>query len=703
MNDMALSLFGNKKSKLPVIKQIQLSECGHACVAMISHYHGHNIDLYSLRKLDEPSINGVTMLDLIRMLDRLKLNTRAIRVDIQDLKHVQCPAILHWNMNHFVVLKAVGPNYAVIHDPAVGRRKVSLSELSSSFTGIVLEVEKSEDFSVIKSTNTLSIIDIFKRINGLKNSLFFILLLSMAIEIFILINPLFLQYITDNVASTNSLNNLYVIATGFIILTLCHTLTEYMRSHFVVYLTNRISEYIASGVMNHLLRLPFEYFEKRHKGDILSRFHSMNDIQNKITTDSINTLLDGVVILLALIIMSIYSWQLTCIVVFSLAGYLTIRTISYNHLKNQTEISVGEHANVNSKFLEIIQSIMPIKLYSKESTMYRDWKNFFIKAMNADIKIARANILYTTTNIFLFNIEYILVIAIGAILVTNNQFSVGMLIAFLAYRQTLVNKASSFIHKVFEYKLVSVQIERVADILTQPTELEDNAAIIKQDIQGNINVQNLDYKFPGSPQFILRNINFHINQAEKVVITGPSGIGKTTLLKIMLGLIAPTNGKILIDGFALNILGSRKYRSVCASVMQDDSLISGSILDNITFMDSRIDIDRVYQVAKIAQIHEDILKMPMSYETLIGDMGSSLSGGQKQRVFIARALYKNPKILFLDEATSHLDIDTEIKINNALKQLQITQVVIAHREESIKMADRIIELSKISSPFNLVS
>jgi ATP-binding cassette subfamily B protein RaxB len=692
MIEIDLGFFEKIKGKLPIIKQIQMSECGHACIAMISNYHGHIIDLYSLRKLDEPSINGSTMLDLIRIFDQLKLNTRAIRVDLEELKHVHCPAILHWNMNHFVVLKSIGSNHAIIHDPAIGKRKISLSELSSSFTGIVLEVEKSENFSVIKSTNTLSIIDIFKHINGLKNSLFVLLLLSLTIEIFILLNPLFLQYITDNVANSN-LNNLYVIAIGFIILTFCHTFAEYMRSHFIVYLTNKVSEYFSSGVMGHLLKLPFDYFQRRHKGDILSRFHSLNEIQNKITTDTINTLLDGVVILLALIIMSIYSWQLTGMVVLSLAVYVTIRTISYSHLKNQTEISVGQHANATSKFLEIIQSIMPIKLYSKESTMYRDWKNYFIKAMNADIKIARANILYSTTNIFVFNLEFILVVAVGAILVSHNQFSVGMLVAFLAYRQIAVNKASSFIHKIFEYKLVSVQIDRVADIITQPVELEDNTTIIKPDIQGEINIQNLNYKYQGNQQFILSNINLHINQAEKVVITGPSGIGKTTLLKIMLGLIAPTNGKVLIDGIELNILGSKKYRSVCASVMQDDSLISGSILDNIAFLDNKIDIEHVYHVAKMAQIHDDILNMPMSYETLIGDMGSSLSGGQKQRILIARALYKNPKILFLDEATSHLDIDTEIKINNALKQLQITQIVIAHREESIKMADRIVELS----------
>ncbi len=609
-----------------------------------------------------------------------------------DLHQVQCPAIIHWNMNHFVVLKSVHSNHAIIHDPAFGKRKIPLSELSKSFTGLVLEVEKAAHFKPMMSSKPLKIMDLFKRIQGMKNSLLILLILSLTIESFILLNPIFLQYITDQVVSSNNLNNLYTIALAFVLLTLFHTTTEYMRSHYLVYLTNHMSEYFSSAVMNHLLRLPFEYFEKRHKGDILSRFYSINEIQNKMTTDSINTLLDGLVIVLAVMIMAVFNVQLTCLVVLSLTCGFTLRIFSYNHLKNQSEISIVEMANLNSKFLEIIQSMMPIKLYSKEATMYREWKNYFIKGMNANIKIARVNILYNTANLFIFNMEHILVITLGALLVIKKQHSIGMLMAFLAYRQTLVCKTTSFIQKVFEYKLISIQMDRVADILLHPAESEEKDSVLKVQVQGDIKIQNLSYKYPGVNQCVLNNVHFHIKKGEKIAITGTSGVGKSTLLKIMLGLITPTAGRILIDDLPLNLLGIQKYRSLCASVMQDDSLISGSIIDNITFMDNAIDIHRVHQAAQMAQIHEDILQMTMGYESRIGDMGSSLSGGQKQRILLARALYKKPKLLFLDEATSHLDAATEVKINQALKELEITQVVIAHREESIKMADRVFVL-----------
>lgn len=682
------------KKKLMLIRQDELSDCGYACVAMIANYHGHNLNLFSLKEIRATSSRGTTMLELLDLLEHLSLKGRAFKVDINQLSQLsqlRAPVILHWNGNHFVVLSKITRRYAIIYDPALGKRKISIDEFMKSFSAIALEIEPKEDFKAIEAKNELSLFDIFRLIKGLKGPLLVLVILSFSVELFVLINPLFLQYITDHVINAKAIDTLYILAIGFSFLALTHGLIEWFRAKLIIYLNNHLREKLSANVVHHLLRLPLDYFEKRHMGDILSKFYSIQEIQNKLTTDSITTLLDGFVIILSLIIMFFYSAALTLLIIFTLLVYLAIRNFSYQYQKQQTELSVREHAEVNTKLLEMIQGIMAIKIFAKEESIFRHWKNNFISALNADIRLARINNHYQIAILSLFNLEHILVISLAAFAIMQNHFSLGMLVAFLAYRQTLVNKATSFIHKIYEYKLVSVQMKRIADILLNPREAEDRYTV-EQKIKGKIEVRNLCYYYPGNQHPTLKQLNFSIKQGEKVVITGASGIGKTTLLKIMLGLIKASQGQILIDDCSLELLGNKNYRKVCAAVMQEDSLITGSILDNINFMGDEVNLAQIHQVCKMAAIHDDIIAMPMGYETLISDM-NTLSGGQRQRILIARALYKNPKILFLDEATSHLDIETEIKINKALKNLNITQIIIAHRQETIKMADRIIRLN----------
>lgn len=691
-----ISIFGvnmfSKKipsvKKLSFVKQDSIAECGHACITMLCNYHGHKIDLPALRAMEPPSLSGTSLLEVMRIFEKMNFHVRALKVEDSELKFISLPAILYWDMNHFVVLKSVSKKNAVIYDPAVGERKLSLKTFFSFFSGVVLEIEKNESFHVIKAEKKLFLSDFFKSIRGFKSSLFALLVLSIAIEVFVLLNPLLLQYVTDSVLNTHNPGNLHVVVAGFLMLTICYSSVEYVRSHFVVYLTNMLSEYFSMGVMRHLIRLPYTYFEQRYKGDILSKFHAVNEIQNKVTAESISAFLDGIVAIVTLLIMFVYSAYLSMIVVLSVGVFVLIRVLAYNGHRDQTALLIGERAQANSRFLEIIQSITTIKLFAKENTMLRLWQNHLINSINADVKIARVNVLYAVAAIFIFNIEHILVIWAGALLVLHSQFSIGMLMAFLAYRQLLVSKLSSFIQRYFDFKLISVQLGRVADILTESAENLSSDRHYEFEETKSLELKNVSFRYGKTENWVIKEFSFKIEPGEKVAITGSSGAGKTTLIKILLGLLSPTEGEIFFGEIPLSTVGLAKYRSLCASVMQDDALITGTIWDNITFMDSKANLNKVYEVAKLAQIHDDILNMPMQYGTLIGDLGNTLSGGQRQRILLARALYKNPKILFLDEATSHLDVETEIKINAALKQLNITQIIIAHREESIKMADR---------------
>src|SRR3990167_8057695 len=682
-------------AKLPLILQDEMTECGHACVAMVSNFFGHDLDLHALRKMNKPSQQGVSLLTLKTLCENLGFTTRALSVPLEEIKQIKTPAILHWDMNHFVVLKQIKRNTVIIHDPAVGVRHCSLDEVSKSFTGIVLELEKADDFKKIKNRSKLTLVDLVKTAKGIKPYISLLILLSLTIEVLNLLNPLFMQYVTDDVIRLSNISNLYSIAAVFILLILMQVFTEYIRGNMVIYLTNNLNEQFSSNVVKHILRLPLEFFEKRHKGDIQSKFQSIDQIQKKISTDFVNVLLDGFMILINLAVMLIYSSLLTLLVMISLLGSLVIRYSSYQSLKKQSESSIVQHAKAASVFLETLQGIVPIKSFSKERVRFNTWRNCYVNSLNADIKVSRLNVVYTTVNQLLFHVEPIVVVCVGVSLILSNQFSVGMLIAFLSYRLLLVNKASSLMQNLVDYKLISIQLRRLSDLIFQEPELIDTGSGNSKEISGSLVLKNINFRYNLNDNDLLSDINLTINAGEKVVIIGPSGCGKSTLLKIMMGLLKCTSGEIYIDKFSINEFGLKNFRELTASVMQEDSLLTGSILENISFFDESLDFERVYNAAKLACIHDSIVQFQMGYETLVGDMGSTLSGGQKQRILLARALYKQPKILFLDEATSHLDVENERKINQSLKSLEITQIIIAHRKETIEMADRVINLKNL--------
>ena len=682
----------SRELKLPLFLQDELAECGHACVAMISNFWGHQLDLFTLRKMDAPSARGVTLKSIHHLFEKLGFRTRALKVPLSELSLIKTPAILHWNMNHFVVLKKVTRKHVVIHDPAKGIRKCSLDEVSSSFTCVVLEVEKSSDFREIVAKGKLTLMDLVKTATGMNTFIVLLLLLSLAIEVFSLLNPLFMQFVTDNVIGSSSLNNLYVIASAFILLGFVHVFTEYIRGNMVIYLTNNLTEKFSSNVVKHILKLPLDFFEKRSKGDLQSKFQSIDQIQKKMSTDFINTVLDGLMIVVNLAVMLVYSARLTMLVMVSLTTYVIIRYFSYYFLEKNTEKSIQQHAKATSYFLETLQGMLSIKSFSKEATRFNTWRNSYMDSLNADIHVSRLNLIYRVANQLLFNLELIVVVCVGARLVLSNQFSIGMLIAFLAYRLMLVNKASSFIQNLFDYKLISVQLNRLSDIVFQQPEAISSGISQYQPMKGALSLQNVSFKYNPMDDYVFSNLNLDIQAGEKVAIIGPSGCGKSTFLKVMMGLLQQTEGEIYIDGLSIQNFGLKNYRELTASVMQDDTLLSGSLLDNISFFDEEVDVSHVYDVAKLAFIHDFISKLPMGYETRVGEMGSMLSGGQKQRILLARALYKRPKILFLDEATSHLDRACEDNINQSLKSLDITQIIVAHRQETIQMASRVVSL-----------
>jgi ATP-binding cassette subfamily B protein RaxB len=657
------------KRRLPVILQSEACECGLACLAMIASFYGHRIDLNTLRRQHLFSLNGVTLKSLVEIARHLKLASRAVRLEPDDLKQLKLPVVLHWDMNHFVVLKSVKSNGVILHDPAVGEKRISWVEACKHLTGVALELTPTSDFERKDERSRLGLSTFLKQASGAKHALIQLLALSFALELLVIAGPFYLQLTVDEVIARGDVDLLVVLALGFALVAVLTVAVTWLRSVIVVFLQNSLHFAFGARLFHHLIRLPLSFFEKRHIGDVLSRFSSVEPVRNLISEGLILALIDGVMAAATLVIMFLYSVKLALIVLGIFLIYSVIRFSLFWVLRSLNENAIQMKAKETSNFVDFADSV------------------------NADVRLERANAAFEAVNRFLFSVENILVIYLAARLALEGSFTIGMIFAFITYKQQFISKANLLVEKALDFGIVGLHLERLSDIALTPIEVGHDRPLFARPISGAIEVRNLSFRYAESEEFVLQNVNFSVGAGHFVTISGPSGCGKTTLMKILVGLLQPTSGEVLIDGLPLTTFGVRTYRERIAAVMQEDQLLSGSIAENISFFATPIDEERMIRCAQMACIHDEIFKMPMAYNSLIGDMGSSLSGGQKQRVILARALYRQPSILFLDEATAHLDSSNERRISEHLRALNITRISIAHRSEMTLGADLTVRVA----------
>ncbi len=677
-----------RSKRLPVIIQTEVAECGIASIAMIANYYGHDVDLSSLRRKFSISSNGASLSGLIKLADSLQFVSRPLRLDIQDLSKLKMPTILHWDLSHFVVLKSVKGDKVTVHDPAIGMRTYTMDEVSKHFTGVALELTPTPDFEPEVLTVKAKFSDFWSRISGFKRVLIQIFVLSMLLQAFALATPFYMQLVIDDVIISEDLDLLLILALGFGMLMLINVLVTALRSVVILYMGTQLNIQIASNIFRHLLKLPMDYFEKRHIGDVISRFTSLENVKDLLTTGIIEAGVDGVMAIGLLIMMFYYSKILALVVIIGVILYVLIRLVLYRRYRLLNEEVIVTHAKQMSNFMETVTAIQSVKLFGNETERQSVWQNHSADNMNSSIQVGKLNIGYTFINTFVLGLENVLVIYLAATQVIDSLLTVGMFYAFMSYKRQFTQKASLLVDKLIEFKMLSLHLERLGDIVLTEQEQDIESIMKLPEIKGNLKLEDISFKYSDNDPMILEGLNMDIKQGESVAIVGPSGCGKTTLVKIMLGLLKPETGKVIMDGHDIRKIGLSAYRGMIATVMQDDQLLSGTLADNICFFEQDFDQERIEECADMAAIHIDILMMPMGYHTLIGDMGSSLSGGQKQRLLLARALYKQPKILFLDEATSSLDVALEKIVNKTVKELNITRIIIAHRPETIAMADR---------------
>ncbi len=684
------------RTKLPVLLQTEAAECGIACLAMIASFHGHRVDVASLRRRFAVSTRGTTLTSLIDFANRLELATRAVRLEIGDLGRLKLPCILHWRFTHFVVLERVSRRRIRIHDPGAGARTLPIAAVAAAFTGVALELWPRPVFERRNADPAIRVRDLVGRVDGARGAIGQILLLAATLEVFVVANPLFVQWVIDHALVTADRDLLALLAFGFGAVVLCEQGVAALRAWVIMHFGTMLNVQWHANVFAHLLRLPMPYFEKRHLGDIVSRFRSIDAVQRTVTTAFIEAIVDGGMALVLCAVMYRYNATLAWICAVATALYAFSRHVAYTATRVAAEEQIAGTARQESHFLETVRGVRAVKLFERQEERRTAWLALLVDQVNAGLRTQKIHVLLRFVNGTLFGIENILVVYLGARAALNGQFSVGMLVAFVSYQRQFSARVGALIDKSFELRLLRLHAERLADIVLTdpeaPVDVPSRLAVSAPGHAATVEVRALRFRYAEQEPYVLDGVDLTVAAGESVAIVGASGCGKSTLVHLLLGVLPITSGEVVIGGTRVTNDGRGGPRRMVASVTQHDTLFAGSITDNISFFDADADQERVEECAKLASIHAEIAALPMAYNTFVGYLGSMLSAGQQQRILLARALYRRPAVLILDEATSHLDVKREIVVSSAIRALHVTRIIVAHRPQTVATADRIVTL-----------
>ncbi|MEQ9564158.1 MAG: peptidase domain-containing ABC transporter, partial [Woeseiaceae bacterium] len=641
---------------------------------------------------------GSTLPWLMDTAHSIGFECRPLRLECDELRRLKTPCILHWRMNHFVVLERVGTSTVQIADPATGRSRLRHRQLAVMFTGIALELHPGADFRRRKKSTGLRLLDLLRATPGLSMPIAQLLALSLAIQVFTLAMPAYLQLSIDQVVLSRDRQLMTLLAISFSVIALLHAVTSAFRAWCVFYFGTRLSFSWTSGLFEHLLRQPLSFFERRSVGDIQSRFGSLAPLRELVSSRAVEMLVDGTMALTTGIVIVYYGSTLAIIVLSSIALYALLRCSLFPLISQRSREQLVAAAAAETCLLESIRGALTIRCLGIEPQRLLRYRNRFADALNAATRIKRLTVVESTAELALFSLQGIATVYVGIVSVLDAKLSVGMLVAFLAYASQFSARSINLINGLLQFRLIRIHLDRISDIVDAPVH-RLSAAMVHDEtghMSSALRVHNIWFRYHDSERWILKGVSFGVAPGECVGISAPSGFGKTTLLKIVAGLLEPTHGEVLFDGHRLSADNAYHYRQHYGIVMQQDQLLAGSIAQNIAGFSDSPDQARIVEAARLACIDTDIDALPMQYLTLVGDMGDVFSGGQKQRLLLARALYRRPHILLLDEATSSLDRDNEQRIVQALRRLPITRVVIAHRSETLAMCDRIIELAVLN-------
>jgi ATP-binding cassette, subfamily B, bacterial len=682
--------------RVPIRLQLNTVECGAACLAMILSYYGRQTQVAECREFIGIGRDGVTAQIITKTARAFGLRVKAYSLDeLTDFKYVQLPAIVHWNFEHFIVVERWSSKFVKIIDPSSGRRQLTLDQFHEGFTGVVLTFEPGVQFQRRRTKALLSWCDyLLQYILHTPGLLLQILSTSLVLQILGLALPILTKVLVDRILPFQIIDIMPILGLGMLILVLAQMITSYLRAALLIYLQARIDTRLMLGFFEHLLTLPFRFFEQRTVGDLLMRLGSNAMIRETLTSQTLSIILDGTFVLGYLILLFVQEpfFGITVLIVGLLQVMLLIGTTSKVHDLMQRDLLA--QAESQSYLVEALTGILTLKACGCEDRVFDRWSNLFFKQLNVSLQRNYLGVIVDTAMVSLRSFSTLVLLWVGAMYVLNGTMSLGTMLALNAIAASFLMPLSSLVSNGQRLQLVGAHLERLSDVLTAESEQKLEKVQIAPKLTGRIELNQVSFRYDLNAPLVLHNISLTIKPGQKIALVGRSGSGKSTLAKLLLGLYLPTTGEIFYDGIPLSALKWRTLRNQFGVVLQEPFLFSGSIRQNISVNNPRLSLEKIIAAAKLAAIHDDIIKMPMGYETRVAEGGSGLSGGQRQRLSLARALAHQPAILLLDEATSHLDVITESLIEHNLHHLLCTRIAIAHRLSTIRNADTILVLDE---------